>query len=260
MRIDIATTFPDMCNAFLNESIIGRARAAGLVEINCKNIRDYTLDRHNKTDDTPYGGGKGMIMAADPVFRTYEAVCGEIGKKPFVVYMSPEGRRLDQSVSREYLEKENIFIICGHYEGLDERVIEEIVDEEISLGDFVLTGGELPALCFADSVVRMISGVLAADECFEEESHYGGLLEYAQYTKPMEWHGRKVPDVLLSGNHAKIAEYRHEDALRRTRKKRPDMYRKYKKEHPEEWEKKRKQKEKEKARLAKKARKEKQKA
>lgn len=227
MRIDIATLFPDMCEAVLSESIIGRARKADLVSIKCHNIRDYTLDKHRKVDDTPYGGGMGMVMMADPVFRTYEAVVEEMGKKPYVVYMSPEGRKLSQEVSKEFLLKENIFIICGHYEGLDERVIEEIVDEEISIGDFVLTGGELPALAFVDSIVRMIDGVLASSECFTDESHYSGLLEYAQYTKPAVWHGKEVPEVLLSGHHENIRKYREKDSLSRTRKKRPDMYRKY---------------------------------
>lgn len=227
MRIEIATLFPDMCTAFLDESIIGRARKSGKVEINCRNIRDYTLNKHKKVDDTPYGGGMGMVMMADPVYRLYEAVCEEWGERPYVIYMSPEGRRLDQGISKEFLNKENILIICGHYEGLDERVIEEIVDEEISIGDFVLTGGELPALVFVDSVVRMLDGVLSSDECFTEESHYDGLLEYAQYTKPAVWHGKEVPEVLLSGHHENIKNYRHKDALSRTRKKRPDMYRKY---------------------------------
>ncbi|MBQ5320779.1 MAG: tRNA (guanosine(37)-N1)-methyltransferase TrmD [Oscillospiraceae bacterium] len=227
MKIEIATLFPDMCEKVLSESIIGRARKAGLVEIGCRNIRDYTLDKHKKVDDSPYGGGMGMVMMADPVYRCYEAVVKDMGEKPYVIYMSPEGRKLTQQISKEFLSKENLFIICGHYEGLDERVIEEIVDEEISIGDFVLTGGELPALVFVDSVVRMIDGVLSSEECFTEESHYSGLLEYAQYTKPAVWHGKEVPEVLLSGHHENIKKYRARDALSRTRKKRPDMYRKY---------------------------------
>ena len=227
MRIDIATLFPDMCESVLNESIIGRAKKSGLVEIKCHNIRDYTTNKHHKVDDTPYGGGMGMVMMCDPIYRCYEAVKEELGEKPHVIYMSPEGRRFDQSVAKELLGHQNIFILCGHYEGVDERVIEEIVDEEISLGDFVLTGGELPALAVTDAVVRMLDGVLSSEECFTDESHYSGLLEYAQYTKPFEWHGKEVPEVLMSGHHKNIKEYREKDALRRTRKKRPDMYRRY---------------------------------
>ncbi len=227
MRIDIATLFPDMCRIVLEESIIGRAKKAGLVEINCHNIRDWANNKHNKVDDSPYGGGMGMVMMCEPIYRCYEAIKEEIGEKPYVVYMSPEGRKLTQSVAREFLDVKNLFILCGHYEGVDERIIEEIVDEEISLGDFVLTGGELPALCFTDSIVRMLDGVLSSDECFTEESHYSGLLEYAQYTKPAVWHEKEVPEVLLSGHHKNIKEYREKDALKRTRKKRPDMYRKY---------------------------------
>lgn len=227
MRIDIATLFPDMCRSVLNESIIGRAQRAGLVEINCHNIRDYSTDKHRRVDDSPYGGGMGMVMMCDPIYRCFKAAEEDIGARPHVIYMSPEGKTFTQSVARDYLRYENIFIICGHYEGIDERIIEEIVDEEISLGDFVLTGGELPALCFTDAVVRMLDGVLSSEECFTEESHYSGLLEYAQYTKPAVWNGREVPEILMSGHHANINEYRKKDALRRTRKKRPDMYRKY---------------------------------
>ncbi|MGN1081897.1 MAG: tRNA (guanosine(37)-N1)-methyltransferase TrmD, partial [Acutalibacteraceae bacterium] len=227
MRIDIATLFPDMCRSVLNESIIGRAQKAGLVEINCHNIRDYSTDKHRRVDDSPYGGGMGMVMMCDPIYRCFKAVEEDIGARPRVIYMSPEGKTFTQSVARDYLRYENIFIICGHYEGIDERIIDEIVDEEISLGDFVLTGGELPALCFTDAVVRMLDGVLSSEECFTEESHYSGLLEYAQYTKPAVWNGREVPEILMSGHHANINEYRKKDSLRRTRKKRPDMYRKY---------------------------------
>ena len=177
MRIDIATLFPEMCEAVLGESILGRARKNNLVTVCCHNIRDYTLDRHNRVDDSPYGGGKGMVMQADPIFRCYEAVCELSGDKPHVIYLSPQGRVLTQQIAVEYSRMEHLFLLCGHYEGIDERIIEEIVDEEVSIGDYVLTGGELPALVLADSVIRLCDGVLSGSECFEQESHYNGLLE-----------------------------------------------------------------------------------
>lgn len=227
MRIDIATLFPEMCEAVLSESIVGRARAEGLIEIHCHNIRDYSKNKHRHVDDTPYGGGMGMVLMADPVFDCFEAVCKEIGSRPYVVYMSPQGKVLNQGIAKEYLETPNLFIICAHYEGIDERLIEEIVDAEISIGDYVLTGGELPAMVFCDAIIRMIDGVLSDKECFEDESHYSGLLEYAQYTRPAVWKGREVPEVLLSGHHKNILEWRKKDAIKRTRIKRPDMYRRY---------------------------------
>ena len=216
MRIDIATLFPEMCEAVLGESILGRARKNNLVTVCCHNIRDYTLDRHNRVDDSPYGGGKGMVMQADPIFRCYEAVCELSGDKPHVIYLSPQGRVLTQQIAVEYSRMEHLFLLCGHYEGIDERIIEEIVDEEVSIGDYVLTGGELPALVLADSVIRLCDGVLSGSECFEQESHYNGLLEYPQYTRPEEWHGKRVPDVLLSGHHANIESWRMEQSLKRT--------------------------------------------
>ena len=176
MRIDIATLFPEMCEAVLGESILGRARKNNLVTVCCHNIRDYTLDRHNRVDDSPYGGGKGMVMQADPIFRCYEAVCELSGDKPHVIYLSPQGRVLTQQIAVEYSRMEHLFLLCGHYEGIDERIIEEIVDEEVSIGDYVLTGGELPALVLGDSVIRLCDGVLSGSECFEQESHYNGLL------------------------------------------------------------------------------------
>lgn len=223
MRIDIATLFPEMCEAVLSESIIGRARRAGYLDIHCHNIRDYTLDKHNRVDDSPYGGSKGMVMQAEPVFRCYEAVCRKIGGQPHVIYMSPQGKVFNQNHAKRYVEYDNILIICGHYEGLDERVIEAIVDEEVSIGDYVLTGGELGALVVTDAVSRLCDGVLAAEECYEEESHYSGLLEYPQYTRPAIWRGKNVPEVLLSGHHANIVKWRHEQSLIRTAQKRPDM-------------------------------------
>ena len=226
MKIDIMTIFPDMCNAFLNESIIGRARESGKVEINCVNIRDFTEDKHNRVDDSTYGGGTGMLMQAQPIYDCYKSLCNE-NEKPYVIYMSPQGRVLTQQKAKELSEKEHIAILCGHYEGVDERVLEEIVDEEISIGDYVVTGGELPALILADCISRMLDGVLRNEEAYSLESHYNGLLEYPQYTKPYEWHGKTVPDVLISGHHANIDKWRHEQSLERTRKKRPDLYEKF---------------------------------
>ncbi|MEZ3421929.1 MAG: tRNA (guanosine(37)-N1)-methyltransferase TrmD, partial [Eubacterium sp.] len=195
MRIDILTLFPEMCNAYLNESIIGRARKAGKVEIECTDIREYTKDKHRRVDDTPYGGGMGMIMQVEPVYDCYSAICEKLGTKPHLIYLTPQGKTLTQQRVRELAAMENIALLCGHYEGIDERVIEELQPEEISVGDYVLTGGELPALILADAVSRMLPGVLSDDECFEEESHFSSLLEYPQYTRPYEWRGRTVPDV-----------------------------------------------------------------
>ncbi len=223
MRIDILTLFPEMCESVLSESIIGRARREGFVEINCRQIRDYSTDKHRRVDDSPYGGGMGMIMSVQPIYDCYRSLCDEIGKKVHLIYMSPQGKTLTQSRVRELSEMQNIAILCGHYEGVDERVIEEIVDEEISVGDYVLTGGELPALIVADSVSRMIPGVLSNEDCFTEESHFSSLLEYPQYTRPPVWHEREVPDILLSGHHANIEKFRREKALERTFYRRPDM-------------------------------------
>lgn len=223
MRIDIMTLFPDMCNSVLGESIIGRARSSGKVEINCVDIREYTLDKHRRVDDKPYGGGMGMVMAPQPIFDCFQAICGEIGSKPHLIYMTPQGKTLTQQRVKELSRLDNIVILCGHYEGIDERVIEALEPEEISVGDYVLTGGELPALIVADAVSRMLPGVLSDDECFEEESHFNSLLEYPQYTHPAEWQGRQVPDVLLSGHHAKVDEWRRERSLERTFNRRPDM-------------------------------------
>lgn len=223
MRIDILTLFPEMCEAVLSESIIGRAREKGLVEINCINIRDFSADKHNRVDDAPYGGGMGMLMQTQPVYDCYRSLCDSVGKKPKLIYMSPQGKVLTQSKVKELAGEENLAILCGHYEGIDERVIEEIVDEEISVGDYVLTGGELPALILADSVSRMLPGVLANEEAFSEESHFSSLLEYPQYTRPPEWNGKKVPDVLLSGHHGNIDKWRRQQSLKRTYERRPDM-------------------------------------
>ncbi len=223
MRIDILTLFPEMCESVLSESIVGRARKENLVEINCRQIRNYSLDKHRRVDDAPYGGGMGMIMGVQPIYDCYKALCDEVGKKVHLIYMSPQGKTLTQQRVRELSKLDGFAILCGHYEGVDERVIEEIVDEEISVGDYVLTGGELPALIVADSVSRMLPGVLSNEECFTEESHYSSLLEYPQYTRPPVWHERAVPDILLSGHHANIEKFRREKALERTFLRRPDM-------------------------------------
>ncbi len=228
MKIDILTLFPEMCESVLNESIIGRARKAQKVELECHNIRDFANNKHNKVDDTPYGGGMGMVMSAEPIYKCYKSLCNEEEPKPHLIYLSPKGTTLTQKRVVELSKLDHIALLCGHYEGVDERVLEEIVDEQISIGDFVLTGGELPALCLADAVCRMLPGVLSDDLCFEDESHFSGLLEYPQYTRPAIWNGREVPDVLLSGNHAEIAKWRRKQSLEITRELRPEMFEKIK--------------------------------
>ena len=219
MRIDILTLFPEMCLNVLNESVIGRARENGFVTIECRNIRDYTLDKHNRVDDAPYGGGTGMIMQTQPIYDCFESLCEELGERPHLVYMSPKGKVLTQAKAVELSRLKNIAILCGHYEGVDERVIEEIVDEEISIGDYVITGGELPALILADCIARMIPGVLPNEDAYTLESHYSGLLEYPQYTRPYEWHGKKVPEV----HHANIAGWQRQKSLEITLARRPDL-------------------------------------
>ncbi len=217
------TLFPEMCEAFLSESIIGRARKKGVIEIKCHQIRDFAYDKHKRVDDTPYGGGKGMLMLAEPIYKCFENICNERGTRPMLIYMSPKGQVLNQNISKDLKNFENIAILCGHYEGVDQRVLDELVDMQISIGDYVLTGGELPALVLADTVARLVPGVLSENVCFEEESHYNGLLEHPQYTKPYEWRGKTVPDVLLSGHHANIEKWKHEQALIETKKYRPDL-------------------------------------
>ena len=223
MRIDILTLFPEMCETVMSESIIGRARKAQKVEIVCTNIRDFANNKHNKVDDTPYGGGMGMVMAAEPIYNAYKSLYNEGEEKPHLVYLSPKGKTFNQQKAIELSKLDRLVLLCGHYEGIDERVIEEIVDEEISIGDFVLTGGELPALTVADAVCRMLPEVLSDELCFSEESHFSGLLEYPQYTRPAEWMGREVPEVLLSGNHKNIENWRRCKSLLLTIEKRPDM-------------------------------------
>lgn len=223
MRIDIMTLFPDMCRAYLDESIIGRARRSGKVRIECVDIRDYTEDKHRRVDDTPYGGGMGMIMQAQPVYDCYMDICKKAQSPVHLIYLTPQGKTLTQQRVRELSKMDNIALLCGHYEGIDERVIEELQPEEISVGDYVLTGGELPALIVADAVSRMLPGVLSDEECFTEESHYSSLLEYPQYTRPFEWRGREVPEVLITGHHENVRRWRRQQSLIRTAQRRPDM-------------------------------------
>ena len=227
MRIDIITLFPEMCEAVMSESIIGRARTKGAIEINCHQLRDFAFDKHKRVDDTTYGGGMGMLMKAEPIALCFEDICAKTGSRPHFIYMSPKGRTLTQNRLRELSQLENITILCGHYEGVDQRLIDEYIDEEISIGDYVLTGGELPALVLADSLSRLVPGVLSDDICFSDESHFDGLLEYPQYTKPAVWTEREVPEVLLSGHHANIEKWRMEKSVEETKLRRPDLYEKY---------------------------------
>lgn len=217
------TLFPEMCEAVLSESILGRAREREFVDLRTVNIRDFTEDKHNRVDDAPYGGGMGMLMQTQPIYDCYQSLCDENEEKPHLVYLSPQGQTLTQEKVKALSKLPHLVLLCGHYEGVDERVLEEIVDEEISIGDYVLTGGELPALVLTDAICRMCDGVLPNDEAKELESHYNSLLEYPQYTRPPVWHGRAVPEVLLSGHHANIEKWRREQSLLRTFARRPDL-------------------------------------
>jgi tRNA (guanine37-N1)-methyltransferase len=225
MRFDVMTLFPDMVRGVLSESIIGRAQSGGLIEVFCHNIRDFTLDKHRKTDDTPYGGGVGMVMTCQPIYDCYANLKKEIPEenRTRVIYMSPKGRIFNHEIAKELSEYDNLIFLCGHYEGVDQRVLDEIVDEEISIGDYVVTGGEIPACIVIDAVSRLIDGVLASSECYEGESVASGILEYPQYTKPREFRGREVPEILLSGDHKKIDRWRLEEAVKITRERRPDL-------------------------------------
>ena len=226
MRIDILTLFPDSVGDVLSESIIGRAQERGIVRIEAHQIRDYTTSKQCQVDDYPYGGGRGAVMQADPLYNCWLHACEEAAGPVHTIFLSPCGHTFCQADAIRLSKMENLVLVCGHYEGVDQRFIDECVDEEISMGDFVLTGGEIPAMAVADAVCRMVPGVLPDAECFEEESHYNGLLEYPQYSRPAVWHGLEVPEILRSGDHGKIVRWRRKMALRRTRDRRPDMYEK----------------------------------
>ena len=221
MKFDVMTLFPEMITSVTNESILGRSAEKGLISVNAVNIRDYTNDKHKRVDDYPYGGGFGMVMKCQPIYDCYNDLVK--GEKVHTVYMSPKGKVLTQKKALELSKLPRLIILCGHYEGVDQRIIDEIVDEEISIGDYVLTGGELGALVLIDSVSRMIDGVLASEEAFENESHFNGLLEHPQYTRPEEWNSKRVPDILLSGHHANIEKWKQEQSLIITEKMRPDL-------------------------------------
>ena len=225
MKFDVMTLFPDMVGAVLGESIIGRARGAGVISLGLHNIRDYSTDKHKKTDDTPYGGGVGMVMTCQPIYDCYQSILSSVGdgERRRVIYMSPKGRTFTHEVAKELLSYDRLIFLCGHYEGVDQRIIDEIVDEEISIGDYVVTGGEIPACIVIDAVSRLVEGTLSSKECYEGESLASGILEYPQYTKPRCFLGREVPEVLLSGDHAKIERYRLEEAVKITEERRPEL-------------------------------------
>lgn len=228
MRIDIMTLFPDTMRAILGESILGRAAAKDIIEINCIQIRDFTENKQGQVDDYPYGGGWGCVMMAQPLKSCLEFVRDCAGRRRTrVIYLSPQGTSFNQDKARQLkADYDHLILICGHYEGIDERFIDACVDEEISVGDFVLTGGEIPAMAIADCICRMVPGVLSDEECFTGESHWDGLLEYPQYTRPEIWEGRSVPDILRTGHHANIAKWRRKQSILRTMHRRPDMYEK----------------------------------
>ena len=226
MNFHILTLFPEMIEQGMHTSIIGRAIAGGYLSINAVNIRDYAFNKHQKVDDYPYGGGAGMLMQAEPVYLSYEAIKEKIGYRPRVVYLNPQGKVFNQEMAKELAKERDLVFLCGHYEGIDERVLDEIVTDYVSIGDYVLTGGELPAMVMMDSISRMVPGVLSNQESGETESFAGNLLEYPQYSRPEEWHGQKVPPVLLSGHHANIEAWRREQSVMRTAKRRPDLLKK----------------------------------
>ena len=229
MRIDIMTLFPETVSAVLHESIIGRAAKKGIVEINCVQIRDFTDNRQKQVDDYPYGGGWGCVMMAQPLKACLDSILSDASQlRTRVIYMSPQGKTFDQNTAKRLKnDYDRLVLVCGHYEGIDERFIEECIDEEISIGDFVLTGGEIAAMAVADSVCRLVPGVLSDEQCYIGESHWEGLLEYPQYTRPEVWEGREVPEILLQGDHAKIEKWRRKKQLERTISKRPDLFSKF---------------------------------
>lgn len=223
MNFHVMTLFPEMIMQGLGTSITGRAMQKNLIQIEAVNIRDYTLEKHGQVDDYPYGGGAGMVMQAEPIYRTWESITNRIGKQPRVVYMTPQGSVFNQSIAEDFAKEEDLIILCGHYEGVDERVLDMIVTDHVSIGDYVLTGGELPAMVMIDCISRLVPGVLNNNDSAEFESFHENLLEYPQYTRPEEFMGRRVPDILLSGHHANIEKWRHEQSVKRTMERRPDL-------------------------------------
>lgn len=227
MRFHIMTLFPEIFNSYMNESIMKRAVEKGIIEVNIYNIRDFSTNKHKKVDDYPFGGGAGMVMTPQPIYDTYKHIIDKFDiKDPRVVYLTPKGKVHNQKIASEMSTFEDVILLCGHYEGIDQRIIDSIVTDEISIGDYVLTGGELPALILIDSISRLIPGVLSQNESFEEESFKDDLLEYPHYTRPREFMGMEVPEVLLSGNHKKIDEWRREKSIEITKERRPDLYKK----------------------------------
>ena len=223
MNYHVLTLFPEMIENGMNTSITGRAITKGLLSLEAINLRDFAFNKHQKVDDYPYGGGAGMLMQAEPVYLSYESIAERIGRKPRVIFLTPQGKTFNQDMAKEFALEEDLVFLCGHYEGIDERVLEEIVTDYVSIGDYVLTGGELPAMVMMDSISRMVPGVLNNQESGETESFSGNLLEYPQYSRPEEWHGKKVPEVLLSGHHANVDKWRREQSIIRTAKWRPDL-------------------------------------
>lgn len=226
MNYHVLTLFPEMIENGMNTSITGRAITKGLLSLEAINIRDFAFNKHQKVDDYPYGGGAGMLMQAEPVYLSYESIAERIGRKPRVIFLTPQGKTFNQDMAKEFALEEDLVFLCGHYEGIDERVLEEIVTDYVSIGDYVLTGGELPAMVMMDSISRMVPGVLNNQESGETESFAGNLLEYPQYSRPEEWMGKKVPSILLSGDHKKVDEWRREQAILRTIERRPDLLKK----------------------------------
>ena len=227
MRIDIFTLFPELFAPALGSSIVGRARRRGLLQVCCHQLRDFSSDRGGRVDDRVFGGGRGMLLMAEPFARGLDALAGHLGALPHVIYLSPRGRVLNQARARDLAALPGLVLLCGHYEGVDQRLLDEYGAEELSIGDYVLTGGELPAMILTDAVSRMLPGVLSEDACFQEESHYKGLLEYPQYTRPVVWRGREAPSVLLSGHHGNIERWRREQSMLVTKQNRPDLYEDY---------------------------------